>query len=59
MADIIIALLQDLGIYGVTPATFPELITWIATVTISAALLAGIFKTLFIICMEFRKAGRG
>ncbi len=52
MADIIKMLLEDLGVYGAVPSTFPELITWIATVTVAASLLAGVLKTCFIICRE-------
>lgn len=45
-------LLNDLGLYGSTPSTFPELITWVVTFTVGASLLAGIIKTCFIVCRE-------
>lgn len=52
MADIVQMLLKDLGLYNSVPGTFPELITWIATVVIAAALLAGVIKTCFLVCVE-------
>lgn len=47
MAELVNMLLQDLGLLTTTPGTFPELLTWIATSTIAAALVAGVFKTFF------------
>lgn len=52
MAEIMEYLLNDLGLYGSTPSTFPELITWVVTFTVGASLLAGIIKTCFIVCRE-------
>ena len=52
MAEITRYLLDDLGLYGSTPSTFPELIIWIVTFTVAAALSAGIIKTCFIVCRE-------
>lgn len=47
MAQLVSDLLQDLGLLGASPGTFPELLTWICTFAIAAALVAGTFKTLF------------
>lgn len=52
MADIVDYLLNDLGLYGFTPATFPELIVWWTKLVVAAALIAGIIKTCFIVCRE-------
>lgn len=53
MADIVKMLLDDLGLYGTVPMTFPDLVIWIAVFVVAAALLAGTIKTCFIICREF------
>lgn len=53
MAEIMKMLLEDLGLYAAAPTTFPELIVWIVTFTVAAALLAGIIKTCFIVCRDF------
>lgn len=53
MADIVKMLLDDLGLYASAPTTFPELIVWIVTFTVAAALLSGVIKTCFIVCREF------
>lgn len=58
MADIVTALLQDIGLYGQVPTTFPELIVWLTTVVVSATIIAGIIKTLFIVCLEFRRGAK-
>ncbi len=39
--------LNDLGLYGTVPTTFPELIVWVVTVTVAFSLIAGVFKTIF------------
>lgn len=53
MADIIHMLLDDLGLYGSAPQTFSDLIIWIVTFTVGAAVLVGIIRTCFVICREF------
>ncbi len=52
MAEIVDYLLTDLGLYGGTPTTFPELIVWVTKFVVAAALIGGIIKTCFIICRE-------
>lgn len=52
MAEIIDYLLTDLGIYGASPATFPDLIVWVTKFVVAAAIAGGIVKTCFIICRE-------
>ena len=56
MAELVKSLLEDLGLYG-TPATFPELIVWIVTFTVGAALIAGLVKTFLIVCLHFGVGG--
>lgn len=53
MAQLVKMLLDDLGLYGAAPATFPELVVWVVTFVVAAALVAGTIKTCFIICREF------
>lgn len=53
MANIVKMLLEDLGLYGATPMTFPDLIIWIVVFVVAADLVAGTIKTCFIICREF------
>lgn len=56
MAELVNLLLEDLGLYG-TPSTFPELIVWVVTFVVGAALIAGTVKTILIACMHFRDGG--
>lgn len=58
MAQLVNDILQDLGLLSATPGTFPELLTWLACSTIACALLAGVFRTLFMAIAYIRKAGR-
>lgn len=60
MADLVKLLLDDLGLYGVAPATFPELVVWVVSFTVAGALVSGAIKTCFIICREIseRRLGR-
>lgn len=50
-------LLEDLGLYGYTPATFPELVVWIVSFVVGAALVAGTVKTILIECFHFSDGG--
>lgn len=52
MAELVKLLLDDLGLYGVVPTTFPELVVWVVSFTVAAALVSGVIKTCFIICRE-------
>lgn len=53
MAELVKLLLDDLGLYGFTPATFPDLVVWVVSFTVCASLVSGIIKTCFIVCREF------
>ncbi len=55
--ELVRSLLVDLGLYGYTPTTFPELIIWVVTFTVGAALVAGTVKTILIICQRFSNGG--
>lgn len=57
MAELIRSLLEDLGLYGYSPATFPELIIWVVTFVSGAALIAGTVKTFLIVCQSFAEGG--
>ena len=58
MAGLVNEILNDLGLYGTTPTTFPELLTWLATVSIAAVILAGIIKVFFWTCATIGRRGR-
>lgn len=53
MAELIKFLLDDLGLYGSAPATFPDLVVWVVTFVVAADLVAGTIKTCFVVCREF------
>lgn len=57
MAELVRLLLEDLGLYGYIPATFPELIVWIVAFVVGAALVAGTVKTFLIVCLRFAEGG--
>lgn len=57
MAELVGSLLQDLGLYGYAPATFPDLIIWVVTFVGGAALVAGTVKTFLIVCQQFAEGG--
>lgn len=56
MVELVKLLLDDLGLYG-APTTFPELIIWVVTFVVGAALVAGTIKTFLIICERFANGG--
>lgn len=47
MSELVDMIMQDIGLYGVMPGTFPELLTWMSRSAIAVCLLAGMFKTVF------------
>ncbi len=57
MVELVRSLLGDLGLYDALPTTFPELIIWVVTFVVGAALVAGTIKTFLIICERFANGG--
>lgn len=57
MAGLVNEILTDLGLYGNTPTTFPELITWIASISVAAVLIAGFIKLYFWVIAVIGKGG--
>lgn len=57
MVELVRSLLDDLGLYDALPTTFPELIIWVVTFVVGAALVAGTVKTILIICERFANGG--
>lgn len=57
MVELVDMILQDLGLYGYTPTTFPELIIWIVVFVAGVMLIAGTVKTFLMICQRFANGG--
>lgn len=57
MAELVRILLEDLGLYGYTPTTFGDLITWFVAVVIAAVLVAGTIKTFLLVCKYVGSGG--
>ena len=57
MAGLVNEILQDLGLLGAAPQTFPELIVWIGSVSVAAALIGGLIKVFFWCCAKVGKVG--
>lgn len=57
MAGLVNEILQDLGLFGVVPQTFPDLFVWVVSVSVAAALLGGMFKVFFWCCAKIGKDG--
>ena len=55
--ELVRSLLGDLGLYGYTPTTFPELIIWIVTFVGGVSLVAGAVKSFLIVCRHFGDGG--
>lgn len=57
MAALVNEILQDLGLFGTAPQTFPELLIWVGSVSVAAALIGGTIKAFFWCCAKVGKAG--
>ncbi|MDE5758296.1 MAG: hypothetical protein K2H85_06750 [Allobaculum sp.] len=55
--ELVKMLLEDLGLYGYTPATFPELVIFIVSFVVGAAFVSGTVKTILILCFHFSDGG--
>ena len=57
MAELVNEILQDLGLFGTAPQTFPELFVWVGSVSVAAALIGGLIKVFFWSCVKVGRVG--
>lgn len=57
MAELVNEILQDLGLFGTAPQTFPELFVWVGSVSVAAALVGGLVKVFFWSCIKIGRGG--
>lgn len=58
MAQYILSLLDDLGVYGAAPTTFIDLFVWAVTVSVTVSFTLGLIGTFFWTCSSLGKGGR-
>ncbi|MDE7223502.1 MAG: hypothetical protein K2O34_06945 [Acetatifactor sp.] len=58
MAGLVNEILQDLGLFGTVPQTFPDLFVWIGSVTVAATLISGLIKVFFWCCTKIGQVGK-
>lgn len=58
MAELILSLLSDLGVFGATPTTFIDLFQWAVTVTVTVAYAFGLIGMFFWTCSSIGKGGK-